>query len=59
MNADKRVEPNYYIDETDGSLKFQDLIADQEARGLPPFKMGHIQSYQGSISGEARPSTTF
>lgn len=50
MNAHDRIEPNYYLGDN-GQLTFQDLYAEQEARGLPPFKMGHIQSYQGSISG--------
>jgi TonB-linked SusC/RagA family outer membrane protein len=50
MNAHDRIEPNYYQD-TDGSVKFQDLFADQEALGDPLFKKGHIQSYQGTISG--------
>ncbi len=50
MDAHGRLEPNYYVD-TDGSLKFQDLYAEQEARGDPLFKTGHIQSYQATISG--------
>jgi TonB-dependent SusC/RagA subfamily outer membrane receptor len=44
QNAHERVEPNYYLDEN-GQLTFQDLYADQEARGLPPFRTGNITSF--------------
>jgi TonB-linked SusC/RagA family outer membrane protein len=54
QNAHERVEPNYYLDEN-GQLTFQDLYADQEARGLPPFRTGNITSFGGSISGGNRP----
>ena len=50
MDAHDRIEPNYYLDQN-GDLTFQDLYADEVARGAPPFKTGHVQSYQGSISG--------
>ena len=54
QNAHERVEPNYYLDEG-GQLTFQDLYADQEARGIPPFRTGNITSFGGSISGGNRP----
>ncbi|HKP28350.1 MAG TPA: SusC/RagA family TonB-linked outer membrane protein [Gemmatimonadales bacterium] len=53
QNAHERIEPNYYLDDN-GQLAFQDLYADQEARGIPPFRTGHIRSLSGSISGGAR-----
>ena len=54
QNAHERIEPNYYLDEN-GQLTFQDLYADQEALGLPPFRTGNITSIGGSISGGNRP----
>ncbi|MGE0554457.1 MAG: SusC/RagA family TonB-linked outer membrane protein [Gemmatimonadales bacterium] len=50
MDAHDRIEPNYYLD-GNGAVAFQDLYAEQEALGNPPFKMGHVQSYQAAISG--------
>jgi TonB-linked SusC/RagA family outer membrane protein len=54
QNAHERIEPNYYLDEG-GQLTFQDLYADQQARGLEPFRTGNMTSFGGSISGGNRP----
>ena len=48
-----RIPPNYYQD-TDGSIKFQDLVAQQDAAGAPLYKNGVLQTYEGVSDDEAK-----
>jgi TonB-linked SusC/RagA family outer membrane protein len=51
-NAESRVPANYWRDAA-GQIQFQNIVADEAARGTPVWRNGRTQDYTLSLSGTA------
>lgn len=51
-DAENRVPPNYYRDAS-GQIQFQNIVAEEAARGTPVWQNGRTQDYTLGLSGAA------